>query len=253
MFLHDATSPPLSLLTYCSLFSVIPWLFSSISYLKGSLPPLFYQRRLVLILSLSLTDSSAMLCDSNEISNDSAICCLANNISEPPGPDTAALRRLSDNLESIFDTPDSDDFFADARIVLGDGREVPVHRCILSARSPFFKSFFSGGCAKLELKEVARDYVVGFDALVGVVRYLYSGRVRSLPKQVCECVDDNCSHLWCRPALDFMVQLLYASSTFEISDLVTLYQVTPTSYNTSLFSFFIFPSLCFSVILFTQL
>lgn len=180
-------------------------------------------------------DSRVGFSDSNEISNGSAVCCLANNnetlhSSEPPSPDVAALRRLSENLESIFETSDSDDFFADARIVLSDGREVPVHRCILSARSPFFRNLFSGakergGGARLELKELARDYEVGFDAIVGVVGYLYSGRVRSLPKGVCVCLDDDCSHSGCRPAVDLMVEVLYASSTFEISELVALYQV----------------------------
>ena len=55
--------------------------------------------------------------------------------------------------------------------------------------------------------------------------YLYSGKVRTLPKGVCVCVDDDCSHVGCRPAVEFMAELLYASSVFEISELVHLYQV----------------------------
>ncbi|GLT52832.1 hypothetical protein SLA2020_261490 [Shorea laevis] len=176
--------------------------------------------------------------DSNEISNSSSICSVATNAetlsSEPSlAPDISALRRLSENLESIFISPGSD-HFADAKIVVSSSttsnvREVPVHRCILSARSPFFKSLFAGSspaakCGEFELKELARDYEVGFDALEAVLAYLYSGKVKPWPKDVCVCVDEDCRHEACRPRVDFMVEVLYASFTFQISELMALYQ-----------------------------
>ncbi|KAI4335280.1 hypothetical protein L6164_013942 [Bauhinia variegata] len=178
-------------------------------------------------------DSRLGFSDSNEISNSSGICCVATNgethsTHELPAPGVAALSRLSENLGSIFETQEFD-FFSDAKMVLEDGREVPVHRCILSARSAFFKNVFSSSaakerCGKFELKELAKDHGVGFDAVVAVLGYLYSGRVKSLPKGLCVCVDDDCSHFGCRPAVDFMVQVLYASYIFQISELVALYQ-----------------------------
>lgn len=150
-----------------------------------------------------------------------------------PPSDFSALSRLSDNLASILEASGSDDFFfADARIVVWDGREVPVHRCILAARSPFFKNVLSEkekkkNGIKLEMKELGKDYQVGLDAISGVVSYLYSGKVRrsSAKGGSAVCVDDDCSHVGCRPAVEFMAELLYASSTFEISELVDLYQV----------------------------
>ena len=78
---------------------------------------------------------------------------------------------------------------------------------------------------ELKLKDLAKDHEVGLDALMAVLAYLYSGKVRPLPKGVCVCVDDDCSHEACRPAVDFMVQVLYASFTFQVSELVALYQV----------------------------
>ncbi|KAE7998527.1 hypothetical protein FH972_003065 [Carpinus fangiana] len=175
--------------------------------------------------------------ESNELSNSSSICSVATNAetlsSEPStAPDISALRRLSENLESIFVSPASD-HFADAKIVLSstttNAREVPIHRCILAARSPFFKSLFSGSspaakCSEFELKELARDYKVGLDALEAVLAYLYSGKVKPLPKDVCVCVDEDCPHEACRPAVDFMVEVLYSSFTFQISELIALYQ-----------------------------
>lgn len=77
---------------------------------------------------------------------------------------------------------------------------------------------------KFELKEVMKDYAVGYDALVTVLAYIYSGKVRVSPKDVCVCVDDECSHLACRPAVAFMVEVLYASFVFQIYELLTRFQ-----------------------------
>ncbi|CAN6563775.1 unnamed protein product [Malus baccata var. baccata] len=173
---------------------------------------------------------------SNSHSNSSNISCIAVPHNRPP-PDISALARLSDNLESIVDSTDFD-YFPDAKIVVNAGREVPVHRCVLSARSSFFKNVFSAkdressaaassssvAAPRFELKELAKEYDVGLYALLAVLGYLYSGKLKSLPKGVCVCVDDACAHVACRPVVDFMVEVLYASATFQISELVSLYQ-----------------------------
>nr|AYM55854.1 nonexpresser of PR genes 1 [Camptotheca acuminata] len=174
-------------------------------------------------------DTRTAFSDSNDISGSSSICCVANTESispEPSASNIADLKRLSENLASIFEsTPDSD-FFSDAKIVVAGGREIAVHRCILSARSPFFKNVFCGKerGVKLELKELAKDFDVSFDSLVTVLAYLYSGKVKSLPKDVCACVDEECEHVVCRPAVDFMVEVLYVAYVFQIYELVALYQ-----------------------------
>ncbi|CAI0387351.1 unnamed protein product [Linum tenue] len=171
--------------------------------------------------------------DSNDIiSNGSSSCCVELQPSSTSHqPEFAALHRLSRNLDSTFDPSSEFNFFADAKIVVpggGGGREVPVHRCILSSRSEFFRNVFCSAkenCdGRFELKELAKDYEVGFEPLVAVLGYLYSGTVRALPSGICECVDDDCSHLGCRPAVDFMVEVLYASFTFQVPELVALYQ-----------------------------
>jgi regulatory protein NPR1 len=176
--------------------------------------------------------------DSNEISNSSGICCITNNAeanSTVTDNTITPLNLLSNNLASILDVADFD-FFSDAKIITGDRRQVSVHRCILSARSSFFKNLFGGTKEKMkmriDLKEVAKDYDVGFDALKVVLCYLYSGKVEQPLSTkgvcVCVCVDDDCSHFGCWPVVDFMLQLLYASFTFQISELISLYQVTNT-------------------------
>ncbi|KAM3394950.1 regulatory protein NPR1 [Capsicum galapagoense] len=176
-------------------------------------------------------DSRTAFSDSNDISGSSSICCIGG-MTESFSPETSpaeitSLKRLSEILESIFDASSPDfDFFADAKLVVPIGKEIPVHRCILSARSPFFKNVFCGKerKTKLELKELMKEYEVSYDALVNVLAYLYSGKVRPSPKDVCVCVDNECFHVACRPAVAFLVQVLYASFTFQISELVDKFQ-----------------------------
>ncbi|KAG5547183.1 hypothetical protein RHGRI_013004 [Rhododendron griersonianum] len=166
--------------------------------------------------------------DSNDMvtSGSSSISYAAHTESLPSSePEIVALRHLSRNLDSIL-TSDSPSF-SDAKIAVAGGREIQIHRCILSARSPFFKNMFSGKerGVKLELKDLAKDFEVSFDALVTVLVYLYSGKVRAArPEGVCVCVDDECDHVACRPSVDFLVEVLYASFVFEVTDLVALYQ-----------------------------
>ncbi|KAH0743358.1 hypothetical protein KY290_031351 [Solanum tuberosum] len=185
-------------------------------------------------------DSRTAFSDSNDISGSSSICCIGGmNESETSPADVNSLKRLSETLESIFDASSPDfDFFADAKLVVPGSKEIPVHRCILSARSPFFKNVFCGKDrkTKLELKELMKEYEVSFDAVVSVLAYLYSGKVRPSPKDVCVCVDNECLHVACRPAVAFMVQVLYASFTFQISQLVDKFQVNyqkPSNINCS--------------------
>ncbi|KAH7852513.1 hypothetical protein Vadar_025768 [Vaccinium darrowii] len=71
------------------------------------------------------------------------------------------------------------------------GREVGVRRCILLARSTCFR----------------------------LLR----------PEGVWDCVDDNGDHVACRPTVDFVVEVLYASFIFEIPELVALSQSNTTN------------------------
>ncbi|KAM7258097.1 hypothetical protein ACFE04_013838 [Oxalis oulophora] len=157
--------------------------------------------------------------DSNDI-------IVANNNSSCYSPTTtdniSSLRLLSDNLESIFD---SSDYYPDAELELSNGKKVAVHRCILSGRSMFFKTLFKEGNNKLVLKELVKDHEIGYDALICVIGYLYSGVVKECPKGVCVCADEECLHVGCRPVVDFLVEVFYASFCFQISELVDRYQI----------------------------
>ncbi|KAG2327326.1 hypothetical protein Bca52824_010054 [Brassica carinata] len=94
-------------------------------------------------------------------------------------PEVSALQLLSNCLESVFDSPET--FYSDAKLFLSDVHEISFHRCVLSARIPVFKNALAAAVkaqkptavVKLELKEIARDYHVGFDSVVTVLAYDY--------------------------------------------------------------------------------
>ncbi|KAF0915986.1 hypothetical protein E2562_000619 [Oryza meyeriana var. granulata] len=149
--------------------------------------------------------------------------------------DVEALRRLSDSLAAVFRSPEDFAFLTDARIAVPGapaGADVMVHRCVLSARSPFLRDIFARRSAaaeggdRLELREIlgGEEVEVGYEALVLVLEYLYSGRVGDLPKAACLCVDEECAHVGCHPAVAFMAQVLFAASTFQVAELTNLFQ-----------------------------
>uniref|UniRef100_A0A0D6QSN6 BTB domain-containing protein n=1 Tax=Araucaria cunninghamii TaxID=56994 RepID=A0A0D6QSN6_ARACU len=144
------------------------------------------------------------------------------------GPEVAALQKLSSNFESLLSTTDID--CSDAEIVVED-RVVPVHRCILASRSPFFReklfsgsSQTAGGKQRYELKDWLVKGDLGYDAFMILLGYLYSGKVKAPPPGVCTCIDDTCVHDACRPAVIFAVQLMYGAHLFKIPELVSLSQ-----------------------------
>lgn len=193
---------------------------------------------------VSLSQFSPSFNSSSNISNNSSYrsissgggelgACSADSSPVHPSksPDIAALEKLSESIESLLSIADLD--CSDAEIVVQD-RAVPVHRCILAARSPFFREKLfpstrtesQAASAKLryELKDWLTEGNVGYEAFRILLAYLYSGKVKAPPTEVCICMDGTCVHDACRPAVDFAVELMYAAHIFQIPELVSLSQ-----------------------------
>ncbi|CDY39410.1 BnaAnng05410D [Brassica napus] len=140
--------------------------------------------------------------------------------------EVVSLSKLSSNLEQLLSSnPDCD--YTDAEIIV-DGVPVGVHRCILSARSKFFQELFKKDkkSSKIEkpkyhLKEVLPYGAVGYEAFVYFLSYIYTGRLKPFPLEVSTCVDSVCAHDSCRPAIDFVVELMYAASILQVPELVS--------------------------------
>ncbi|CAI8586764.1 unnamed protein product [Vicia faba] len=112
-----------------------------------------------------------------------------------------SLNKLSGSLEKLLsDVVDYD--YCDAEIVV---EEIPVgiHRCILASRSQFFHELFKKG-KDGDLKD---------------------GKGTGKPSyQMKDLVCYACIHDSCRPAIDYALELIYASSTFQMKELVLLFQ-----------------------------
>ncbi|KAL0363721.1 UNVERIFIED_CONTAM: BTB/POZ domain and ankyrin repeat-containing protein NPR1 [Sesamum calycinum] len=116
--------------------------------------------------------------------------------------------------------------------IISLNNSVRIHRCILAARSKFFCDLFrkDKGCVGKEgnpkywMTNILPYGRIGYEAFLTFLSYLYTGKLRPSPVEVSTCVDNICAHDVCRPAIDFAVELMYASAIFQVSELVSLFQ-----------------------------
>ncbi|KAJ6681389.1 REGULATORY PROTEIN NPR3 [Salix koriyanagi] len=140
-----------------------------------------------------------------------------------------SLSKLSCHLERLLLDGGYD--YSDAEIVV-EGISVGVHRCILAARSQFFDELFkkvdgdltSGGKPRYLMSDLVPYGGVGYEAFNVLLHYFYTGKLKSSPPEVSQCVDDACPHDACRPAINYSVELMHASATFQMKELVLLFQ-----------------------------
>ncbi|XP_054777388.1 BTB/POZ domain and ankyrin repeat-containing protein NPR1 [Prosopis cineraria] len=174
--------------------------------------------------SLSFTSSSHL--SNGSVSHN---MCSSHGSEPLPNLEVISLSKLSSSLEQLLVESDTD--FSDADIFV-EGETVGVHRCILASRSKFFHELFKKdkGSSQKEgkLKYCMNDLLpygnVGLEAFRIFLGYIYTGKLRPSPMEVSTCVDNVCVHDACRPAINFAVELMYASSIFEIPELVSLFQ-----------------------------
>lgn len=152
---------------------------------------------------------------------------VSNGCSSPqePGPSLDHLSTLCGSLEKLLLNPEYD--YSDAEIVV-EGISVGVNRCILAARSQFFHEKFKeqkenslkDEKPKYLLKDLVHFASIGYEVFMVFLNYVYTGKIKPSPPEVSSCVDNVCAHDACRPAINYAVELMYASSTFQIKELV---------------------------------
>ncbi|KAJ7519866.1 hypothetical protein O6H91_20G059000 [Diphasiastrum complanatum] len=157
------------------------------------------------------------------------------------GVEHEAMQKLGLDLEGLLTSPSEIDY-SDA-VINVDGISVPVHRCILAARSSFFRSVFStreaDSCSPLpeerkesvsskhqfDLSRFVTSGRIGYKPLMIVLRYLYGGKLKGVD-EACSvsCIEPSCSHICCWPVVDTYLELLCASSVFDILELKIIAQ-----------------------------
>uniref|UniRef100_A0A7N0ZWL4 Uncharacterized protein n=1 Tax=Kalanchoe fedtschenkoi TaxID=63787 RepID=A0A7N0ZWL4_KALFE len=118
-----------------------------------------------------------------------------------------------------------------------EGRLVHAHRCILAARSLFFRKFFSseqeqqstagaGGNNNSNIinrpQQVIPVNSVGYEVFMLMLQFLYSGQVSILPQKHetrPNCPERACWHTHCSSAVDLALDTLAAARYFGVEQL----------------------------------
>lgn len=143
------------------------------------------------------------------------------------GLSDSSFKKLGADLESLIDVPDKE--CSDLTVVV-DGKKVPVHRCILAARCSGLRQVVRemelNGNSKLELEldSIVDHGKIGYDAFMAVMRYVYGGKLEPWPARIA-CYDSSCDHLTCRPAVDYVLEILCASLLLNLPEVKTVAEV----------------------------
>ncbi|CAN4089842.1 unnamed protein product [Withania somnifera] len=119
-----------------------------------------------------------------------------------------------------------------------EGRLVHAHRCILAARSHFFRKFFCGPGSvpsgpqfdpvnNSSSPAVIPVNSVGYEVFLLMMQFLYSGQVSIVPHKHeprPNCGERGCWHTHCTSAVDLALDTLSASTSFGVEQLVLLTQ-----------------------------
>ncbi|KAK4744717.1 hypothetical protein SAY87_011029 [Trapa incisa] len=126
-----------------------------------------------------------------------------------------------------------------------DGRLVHAHRCILAARSHFFRKFFFGTDCPLSPTAppaaattagsprgsgagmVITVTSVGYEVFLLVLQFLYSGQVSPVPQKHetrSDCGERGCWHTHCSSSVDLALKTLSAARSFGVEQLIQLIQ-----------------------------
>ncbi|KAK6116330.1 hypothetical protein DH2020_049957 [Rehmannia glutinosa] len=141
-----------------------------------------------------------------------------------------SLSKLSSSLEKLVVRGEYD--YSDAEIEV-EGVTLGVNRCILAAQSQFFHELFKNannsgtvkeGKPKYLMSELVPHGKIGYEAFLVVLNYIYTGKVKASPTEVSTCIDESCAHDACGPAINYAVEMMYASATFQIKELVMVVQ-----------------------------
>lgn len=118
-----------------------------------------------------------------------------------------------------------------------EGRQVHAHRCILAARSPFFRLIFctpesmnehGGRSASTASSQVIPVGVVGYEVFLLLLQFLYSGQVSIIPQKHearPNCSERGCWHTHCTSAIDLALDTLTAAQFFGVEQLSIITQV----------------------------
>ncbi|XP_024400787.1 regulatory protein NPR6 isoform X2 [Physcomitrium patens] len=144
-------------------------------------------------------------------------------------PEDQSLKTLSADFLALLDKGQA---FSDVTFKVED-RHVFAHRCVLAARSPFFRMVFcddqqlNSAQPRPGIPNVISVGVVGYDVFMLLLQFLYSGNYSNFfSPQNCgrQCKDKSCWHTHCSSAVEFGLDTMKAALFFGLDQLSTLTQ-----------------------------
>ncbi|RAL48491.1 hypothetical protein DM860_005915 [Cuscuta australis] len=117
-----------------------------------------------------------------------------------------------------------------------EGRLVHAHRCILAARSLFFRRLFHGGHDSPDPASPRRSSSsaavipvnsVGYEVFTLMLQFMYTGQVSLVPQKHQprpDCREIGCWHMHCSSAVDLALDTLSAARSFGVDQLALLTQ-----------------------------
>lgn len=113
-----------------------------------------------------------------------------------------------------------------------EGRLVHAHRCILAARSLFFRKFFCTAPPSSPRGSNSPAIItvdsVSYEAFLLMLQFLYSGQVSVIPHKHearPNCGERGCWHTHCTSAVDLALDTLAAARSFGVEQLALQTQV----------------------------
>ena len=83
--------------------------------------------------------------------------------------------KVADDLSVLLDNTSKSDNFADVVFIVG-GQEVPAHRCILSARSDYFRAMFNNSMRESHTSQPIHINSVECNVFQAIMQYIYCGK-----------------------------------------------------------------------------
>ncbi|KAI5066348.1 hypothetical protein GOP47_0018972 [Adiantum capillus-veneris] len=157
--------------------------------------------------------------------------------------DDDPLKGLSLDFLTLFSTGHNT-AFSDV-VFCVEGQQLHAHRCILAARSSFFRMVFCKGIIDTNgaLMDASNQSlqppvgisaclpvqvpvgVVSYDVLHIVLQFLYSGQlILAFQQGRSKCAERGCWHLHCSAHVDLALETLHAAMLFGIDQLSTMIQ-----------------------------
>ena len=82
---------------------------------------------------------------------------------------------MADDLSVLLDNTGKSDNFSDVLFIVS-GQEVPAHRCILSARSDYFRALFGNSMRESHSNQAIHNSSVEYGVFKIIMQYIYCGK-----------------------------------------------------------------------------